>query len=636
MAKIALVIGVSEYGSGLNPLPSAVKAVEAVQQVLQLSETDGFDEVKLLSNPNPPVMREAIETLFSERHKNDLVLLYFSGHVLQDDRGKLYFATSITCNNPREELIRVSAISASFVQDLMINSPCAHQVLILDCCLTHVSAEEMTVNPHNTADIKNQLGGNGRVMLTSFTSAPNSFELEDFDSSVYTRYLVEGIETGAADLDRDGWISVDELHEYASKKVQVVAPAIKPKFYPVEDGSKILLLNVPIGDPIVKYRKEAENWVNLGEINEAGRYILNKLAKSLQLTSEDCTAIEAKVLKPYQEYQEKLQRYKQQFAQAISKGYPLGTQEREELKIFQQSLGFRDEDVAPIEKRMALKLANLSQSEDDADQLAAWDSQSEGDSVFSTSNVVLPDYTPVLPVQPTNPTPVSEDNANELAKFGSESEGNSTPSTPNTVLPDHTRIPSVEPSNPTPAVNLSSILVGSPTSSPAVSTFPVKFLLPVGIIGALATVVLAIGISTRTAVAPPTAPADKVSSSPNSSPQPSPTTTKSDKEPSPSPSASPESKDCLVSVNGNLRSEPAPFRNNIIEALREPLPVTGKQTIGGWVEVKLPSNKLAWAHRDIIKNKQEMDACLPKNGISIKTVEDIPPPPPSSSLQTGN
>jgi hypothetical protein len=65
MTKIALLIGVSEYGSGLNPLPGAVKDVEAVQQVLPPLEDSGFEEVKLLSNPNPPVMREAIETLFS-------------------------------------------------------------------------------------------------------------------------------------------------------------------------------------------------------------------------------------------------------------------------------------------------------------------------------------------------------------------------------------------------------------------------------------------------------------------------------------------------------------------------------------------------------------------------------------------
>jgi hypothetical protein len=45
----------------------------------------------------------------------------------------------------------------------------------------------------------------------------------------------------------------------------------------------------------------------------------------------------------------------------------------------------------------------------------------------------------------------------------------------------------------------------------------------------------------------------------------------------------------------------------------------------------LPDKKLAWAHRDIISNKEEMDACLPRKGITIKTVEDILPPASSSS-----
>lgn len=34
MAKVALLIGISEYEPGLDPLPSAVKDVEAVRRVL--------------------------------------------------------------------------------------------------------------------------------------------------------------------------------------------------------------------------------------------------------------------------------------------------------------------------------------------------------------------------------------------------------------------------------------------------------------------------------------------------------------------------------------------------------------------------------------------------------------------------
>jgi uncharacterized protein YgiM (DUF1202 family) len=89
-------------------------------------------------------------------------------------------------------------------------------------------------------------------------------------------------------------------------------------------------------------------------------------------------------------------------------------------------------------------------------------------------------------------------------------------------------------------------------------------------------------------------------------------------------------------VNGNLRSEPAGFRENVVESLKETLTVTGKQTEGGWVEVKLPDNKLAWVYRDIIANEEDMRACLTKKGIKIKTIEDIPVPPSSSSSQSEN
>ncbi len=631
MAKVALLIGVSEYGSGLNPLPGAVTAVEAVQQVLQPIEMGGFDEVKLLSNPNPPVMREAIETLFSSRTKDDLVLLCFVGHVVLDDKGKFYFATSITRKSPKSELIRVSSIPASFVHDLMSNSPCQRQVVILDCCLDRLSAEEMTANDYSSVDIKTQLGSERQTILASFTSSQNSFDQEGLDHSVYTRYLVEGIKTGAADLDSDGWISVDELHEYASNKVQAAAPAVKPQFYPVEDKDKILLAKAPIDDRKLKYRKEAENWVSRAEISEAGRHTLDKLAESLQLTSEVCTVIEAEVLKPYQQYQEKLQRYKQEFAKAISKDYPLSTQEREELRSLQQSLGLREEDAAPIEKLMALRLASLSQSGNNPDELAQLDSESEANSLPSVPTTVLLQSTPIPAVEPTNPTPASEADGSKVAQLDREKEPNSVPSVPSAVPPESKPITVLEPTNPTPAVNLSSDLTGSQTSPRAVSTFPKKFLLPIGIGGALATLVLVIGISTRTLVAPPAAPTPRVSSSPDLSAKPSSTAANSDKGSSPNATASPDSKDCTVLVNGNLRSEPAPFRDNVVESLKEPLPVTGKQTKGGWVEVKLPDKKLAWAHRDIISNKEEMDACLPRKGITIKTVEDILPPASSSS-----
>lgn len=625
MTKVALLIGVSEYGSGLNPLPSADRDVELVRQVLQPSEGDGFDEVKSLLNPNPPMMRKAIETLFSSCTNDDVVLLFFSGHVVEDDRGNLFFATAITCKNPQGELMRVSAIPVSFVDDLMRKSPCQHQVVILDCCVDRVSAQETTSND-DLVDIQTLLGGKGRTILSSFIPYQDAFKLEDVDRSVYTCYLVEGIRTGAADLDKDSWIAVDELHEYAKNQVQIAAPALKPKLYTADDGNKILLSRVPTDESKLKYRKEVESWVSRGEISQAGRYVLDKLAKSLQLSYEDCTVIEAEVLKPYQQYQEKLQQYQRAFAKVISKDYPLDTQAREELKGLRQALGLRDEDVAPVEERMALKLANLPKSDDDADELAPGNSQNALNSVSSTPSTVLPDLAPIPLMQPIDPTPAS-DQVMSIAQ--EDSKPNGLPSTPNAALPESTPIPLMQPIDPTPAVNLPSSFAGSQISSP--STSPNKLLLPLAIGGALVTLVLAIGIFTRLSVRPPVAPANQVSFSPTPSATLSPEPTTSENQPSPSPSASPENKVCTVFVNGNLRSEPAAFQNNIVEPFKAAVPVTGKRTKGGWVEVKVRDNELAWAHPDIMKNHKDMEACLASKGIPVKTIDD-PLPPASNSF----
>jgi (p)ppGpp synthase/HD superfamily hydrolase/Tfp pilus assembly protein PilF/shikimate kinase len=49
------------------------------------------------------------------------------------------------------------------------------------------------------------------------------------------------METGAADLNKDGIISVDELHEYAKEKILQCSTDIKPNIYPFKEGHKLSL-----------------------------------------------------------------------------------------------------------------------------------------------------------------------------------------------------------------------------------------------------------------------------------------------------------------------------------------------------------------------------------------------------------
>jgi hypothetical protein len=357
MVKVALLIGVSQYGAGFNQLPAAAKDVEAMQRVLQHPDMGDFDKVQSLIDPDPQEMGTAIENLFGDGSRDDLILLFFSGHGIKDESGNLYLATRTTRKNDRGGLIRSTAIAARFVQEIMSDSRARRQVVILDCCFSGAFGEGLLAKDDSSVDVRKQLGGEGRVVLTSSTSTQYSFEQQGADLSIYTRYLVEGIETGAADLDEDEVISVDELHEYASIKVQKASPAMKPEIYTVKEGYKIIIAKVPIGDPKLKYRKEVERYVHGGRISPVGRRILNARRDGLGVLPEEAATIEAEVLKPYREYKKKLQEYEQALVEAIQHEYPLSDYTRAELHDLQQVLSLRDEDIAPIEMRITSALA---------------------------------------------------------------------------------------------------------------------------------------------------------------------------------------------------------------------------------------------------------------------------------------
>ncbi|MFN6559331.1 MAG: caspase, EACC1-associated type [Nostoc sp. ChiSLP01] len=359
MAKVALLIGVSEYEPGLTPLPAATKDVEAMQQILLNPDIGGFDDVTLLINPQRQVMEEAIETLFADRQKDDLLLLFFSGHGIKDESGQLYFAGRNTRKNSQGRLVEATTVAASSVHRFISGSRSKHQVVILDCCFSGAFAEGLSAKNDGFIDVKNQLGGEGRAVLTSSTSTQYSFEQQGSDTSTYTHYIVEGLETGAADRDEDGWISVDELHEYAAKAVQEATPAMKPEIYAIREGYRINIAKAPIDHPKLKYRREVGYWVRNREISNIGRIALNNLQKQLGLTLEEVAAIEAEVLKPYQDYKENLQEYQKVFLQATKSKFPINENTRADLKRFQKNLGLTDRDIALIEafQKRKLKLA---------------------------------------------------------------------------------------------------------------------------------------------------------------------------------------------------------------------------------------------------------------------------------------
>lgn len=248
--KHALLVATYEYQDDLlRKLVAPAQDARALAKVLEDPNIGGF-EVRVVLNKGSYEVVQELELFFSDRERDDLLLLYFSGHGIKDEDGRLYFATP----NTRHGMLRATALRASDVNDFMLHSRSRQQVLVLDCCYSGAFAKGMPMKGALTEGSPIGTGeyfeGSGRVVLTASDSMQYSFEGEHVEGkgirSVFTGGLIRGLETGEADLDGDGMITVDELYDYARKVVASEAPQQSPKRWLLDVEGKIVIAKNPI------------------------------------------------------------------------------------------------------------------------------------------------------------------------------------------------------------------------------------------------------------------------------------------------------------------------------------------------------------------------------------------------------
>ncbi|WP_339376758.1 SUMF1/EgtB/PvdO family nonheme iron enzyme [Nostoc sp. 106C] len=102
------------------------------------------------------------------------------------------------------------------------------------------------------------------------------------------------------------------------------------------------------------YRQEARNRAQqgLGNFSVFALKILESKRIELGLSEDEAREIHEQVLKPYREYQQKLQEYEQVLIDAVKQHYPFNETTQKDLQDYQRHLGLRDEDIAAIESRV--------------------------------------------------------------------------------------------------------------------------------------------------------------------------------------------------------------------------------------------------------------------------------------------
>ena len=231
----ALIIANDEYEhDGLRNLLAPAADAEALGRVLHDPQIGDF-EVQVIRNSPAHVIEAQIEDLFADSQPDDLLLLHYSGHGLKSESSELFLAAS----NTRPTRLRATAVSADFLLQCMRDSRTRSIVLFLDCC--YAGAFSQGARPRAAGDInvfdsfpREKSGGRGRGVITASSAMEYAFDgsrLADDQHgqpSVFTSALVNGLSTGNADQDEDGWVSLAELYTYVYDKVRAENPHQTP------------------------------------------------------------------------------------------------------------------------------------------------------------------------------------------------------------------------------------------------------------------------------------------------------------------------------------------------------------------------------------------------------------------------
>jgi len=136
-----------------------------------------------------------------------------------DARGRLYFAATDTAKFQ----LSSTGVESAWLRDQVEDCRARQKVWILDCCY---SGSFDRAKGDTGLELERRLGGNSRGFAVLTASRAEEYSYEGMplpgaaDRSVFTAGLVDGLRSGAADRDGDGYISVEDTYLYAADQVK--------------------------------------------------------------------------------------------------------------------------------------------------------------------------------------------------------------------------------------------------------------------------------------------------------------------------------------------------------------------------------------------------------------------------------
>lgn len=248
----AVVIGVGRYDNpGIPRLRYTVPDAEAIYQVLTGPAGFKKDNVLLLTDrtERKPTLRNikwALGTFLARAaKKDDMVLIFFAGHGAPevDQRGVEQdgLAKYLVPSDADPDDLFSSALPMDDIQTIFGRIEAERVVAFLDSCYSGAAGGRTFASKKTRASYVDELflerltRSKGRAIITASRPTEVSIELPELGHGIFTYYLLQGLK-GAADLNRDGIVSLQELYEYVEQQVSAKSRAVGGNQHPVMKG----------------------------------------------------------------------------------------------------------------------------------------------------------------------------------------------------------------------------------------------------------------------------------------------------------------------------------------------------------------------------------------------------------------
>ena len=209
----ALLIGNSTYPAdehNLQTLKGPVKDIAALNRALADSSTGLFDDADVTLLPEATSTRaiRALGRFFGTATRDDVLLVYFSGHGKLDQSGRLHLCMQ---DSDSTDLLS-TAVSSARISEFVDASRARNVVIVLDCCYA---------GAFRGAELGQAMAGPGRYVLTSCrgTQLANDATVEN-GTSYFTQHMVDGLLGAAADQDGDGYVTFSDLYAYVDRRLR--------------------------------------------------------------------------------------------------------------------------------------------------------------------------------------------------------------------------------------------------------------------------------------------------------------------------------------------------------------------------------------------------------------------------------